>query len=364
MKLYIKVTSVLVVVLFILRICIEFKMYVSNHGEDTYQIEKSTRDNQIQRVFTYSVFDFKKTIDWQQYLINTIHKLEHLYKQVTDEYSIEYVNNSKKLSLKPSEKTIHTIINMKTKTISTGFDHSYCSGHFFLEYGTVITNGKCPKLPTFPKLFGIAEYYLMKFAIERNDLPSNPVFTIVKTQKEMKRLYFKLDTDNVPEKCHTRTWILYMVLTNVVKCINPSKTLNIMIPVPFKKENKISNNIGVLFVKFNETTNILNLQEQIDAFKTQAVATNYYMKLNMNKKIGKDVRNNVDMIFSSGYIENPEITNIKSITSYNGVPDYGLYCLTGGMGKNVHVTLTVSTLDINFDKLATLYNNSEILSFC
>ena len=363
MKLYLKLFIILIVILVLYRMCVNLKIYVSNHGEDTYQIEKSTRDNQIQRVFTYTIYNFKKNLEWQQYLINTVHKLEQLYKTVTNDYGFEYINSSKNLSLEPSKKVIFTTINMKTKTIRTSFDHSYCSGHFFLKYGTVISKGFCPTLPTFPSMFGIAEYYLMKFFIERNDIPLNKVFNIVKTREEMKRLYFTLDVKNVPLKCHTRTWILYTVLSNVIKCIDPVKSLNVMIPVPFKEEKKISNNIGVLFIKFDEKTNLLTLQNQIDACKRQAIATNYYLKLNMNKKIGKDVRNNVDMIFSSGYIKNPQITNMKSITTYNGVPDYGLYCLTGTMGDTVHITLTVSTNDINFDKLHTLYSNSEVLSF-
>lgn len=363
MKLYVKLFIILIIIFVIFRLFVNFKIYVSNHGEDTYQIEKSTRDGQIQRVFTHTIYNFKKSIEWQRYLINTIHKLENLYKTVTNDYGFEYINNKKNLSLKPSQKVIFTTINMKSKTITTSFDHSYCSGHFFLKYGTVISDGSCPNLPLFPKMFGIAEYYLLKFAIERNDIPINKVFNIVKNREEMKRLYFTLDIKNVPPKCHTRTWILYEVLSKVIKCIEPIKTINVMIPVPFKQEKKISNNIGVLFIKFDDKTNILTLQNQIDSCKTQAIATNYYLKLNMNKKIGKDVRNNVDMIFSSGYIKNPKITNMKSITTYNGVPDYGLYCLTGTMGNTVHVTLTVSTNDINFTKLKEMYSNSEIVSF-
>ena len=83
----------------------------------------------------------------------------------------------------------------------------------------------------------------------------------------------------------------------------------------------------------------------------------------MNKKIGKDVRNNVDMIFSSGYIKNSKVLPIKSITTYNGVPDYGLYCLTGAIGDTIHITLTVSTNDINFESLKDMYSNSEVVSF-
>ena len=363
MKLYIKLFLVLIIIFVLFRLGVNLKIHVSNHGEDTYQIEKSTRDGQIQRVFTYTIYNFKKTIEWQQYLINTIHKLEKLYKSITNDYGFEYISNSKKLSLRPSEKIIFTTINMKTKTITTSFDHSYCSGHFFLKYGSVISDGICPTLPKFPKLFGIAEYYLLKFAIERNDIPVNKVFNIVKTKPEMKRLYFTLDTNNVPPKCKTRTWILYEVLSNVIKCIDPVKTINVMIPVPFKQEKKISNNIGVLFIKFNDKTNILTLQNQIDSASTQAIATNYYLKLNMNKKLGKDVRNNVDMIFSSGYIQDSKVLPLKSITTYNGVPDYGLYCLTGTMGNTIHITLTISTNDINFDKLKYMYPNPEVLYF-
>tara|TARA_Y100001980_G_C14552490_1_gene336766 strand:+ start:574 stop:1650 length:1077 start_codon:yes stop_codon:yes gene_type:complete len=354
---------VIIIIFVVFRLGVNFKIHVTNHGEDTYQIEKSTRDNQIQRVFTYTIYNFKKSIEWQQYLINTVHKLEKLYKTITNNYGFEYINSSKKLSLKPSEKVIFTTINMKKKSISTSFDHSYCSGHFFLKYGTVISNGTCPNLPTFPRLFGIAEYYLIKFAIERNDIPLNKVFNIVKNKEEMKRLYFTLDTKKVTPKCHTRTWILYEVLSKVIKCIHPIKSINVMIPVPFKQEKKISNNIGVLFIKFDDKTNILTLQNQIDSCKTQAIATNYYLKLNMNKKIGKDVRNNVDMIFSSGYIKNNKVTPMKSITTYNGVPDYGLYCLTGTMGNTVHITLTISTNDINFNTLKDMYPNSEVVLF-
>ena len=363
MKLYLKSIIIIIVILLVFRACVELKIYVSNHGEDTYQIEKSTRDNEIQRVFTYTIFKFKKNIEWQQYLIKIVHRLEKLYNTVTNNYLIDYISSNKNVSLNPSDKTIYTIINMKNKTISTCFDHSYCSGHFFLEYGSVISDGKCPELPIFPKYFGIAEYYVAKFAVERNDLPQSKVFSIVKNKNEIKRLYFTLNAENVPIKCHTRTWILYTVLKNVINTISTPKSINVMIPVPFKKEKKISNNIGVLFIKFDDKTNLINLQNQIDLNKTQAIATNYYLKLNMNKKIGKDVRNNVDMIFSSGYIKDANVTNVKSITTYNGIPDYGLYCLTGTIGNKIHVTLTVSTNDINFSELTNSFHNSDVIDF-
>ena len=140
------------------------------------------------------------------------------------------------------------------------------------------------------------------------------------------------------------------------------RELNVMIPVPFRKEKKISNNIGVIFVKY-EDSNIIKLQNSINTAKYQAISSNYYLKLNMNKKIGKKVRNNVDIIFSSGYVKNPLNKNIKSITTYNGVPDYGIYCLTAGMGDLIHISLTISTNDIDFNKLKKLCNNSEVLEF-
>lgn len=361
MKIYLKSIAVIIAILLIFRLCVEFKIFVSNHGEDTYQIEKSTRDNEIQRVFNYMIFDFKNNLEWQQYLIKTIYKLENLFKTVTSNYAIDYINNNDNLSLKTSDKTIYTVVNMKKKTITTCFDHSYCSGYFFLEYGAVVSHGTCPQMPIFPKMFGIAEYYLAKFAIERNDLPQNKVFSIVKNKNEIKRLYFTLNTENVPVKCHTRTWILYNVLKGVMNSLSSPKCINVMIPVPFKKEKKISNNIGVLFIKFTDKTNLLNLQNQIDLNKTQAIATNYYLKLNLNKKIGKDVRNNVDMIFSSGYIKDPKVSNYKSITTYNGVPDYGLYCLTGAVGNKIHITLTISTDDISFELLSKQYHGCDAI---
>ena len=362
MKIYFKILFVIVIYFLLSRVCIELKLYISNHGEDTYQIEKSTRDNTIQRVMSYTIFDFKKKIKWQEYLINTVHKLQNLYESVTKNYSFHYYKSNEMLSLKPSEETILTKINMKTKTITTIFDHSYCSGNFFLEYGAIISNGEVPKLPIFPSYFGIAEYYLMKFAIDRPDLPNNKVFSIVKNTGEMKRLYFTLNIKNKPNEQHTRTWVLYNVLNNIYHSMITKRELNIMIPVPFRKETKISNNIGVLFIKY-EDCNIIKLQNNINTSKYQAISTNYYLKLNMNKKIGKNVRNNVDIIFSSGYVKNPLNKNVKSITTYNGVPDYGIYCLTGCMGDLIQITLTVSTNDIDFDKLKKLCNNSEVLEF-
>ena len=100
----------------------------------------------------------------------------------------------------------------------------------------------------------------------------------------------------------------------------------------------------------------LSLEEQL-------YLQNYYLKLNIDKKIGKQVRNNVDMIFSSGYIKGPKFTNVKSVTSYNGIPDYGLYCLTGTMGNTVHITLTISTKDIDISKLHELCPGSELMDF-
>ena len=82
------------------------------------------------------------------------------------------------------------------------------------------------------------------------------------------------------------------------------KDYNIVLPIPFKKLKNVWNNIGVIFIKWPKNGISMNsLETQINENKYHAIATNLFLRGSTSSSLGIDTRKNVDLVFTSGYVQ-------------------------------------------------------------
>ena len=97
------------------------------------------------------------------------------------------------------------------------------------------------------------------------------------------------------------------------------------------------------------------LEKLITKQKYHAIGTNLFLR--GVSSYGTNGRKNVDLVFTSGYIQNPNVIPKYHHATFNGVADYGIYCLTATMGNVTSISFTLSTNQIDFEKLTKIIDN-------
>ena len=344
------ILSVIVVIVHLPRIIILLRMR-SSHGEDTYHEGKT---GEGERIMTWVKFDFDLPV-WSEYVTTTKQKLLKFYREklplllenVTDDRLIEeiYDPDVNPFSSAAKEEILHTEIFHSKQVIKTNFNHRWCSGGFFLSYATTLTCGDEPVLPEFPITPFLPEYSLLKTLLKGEYIPASPCLsTTDSTINDVSRITYQIHgAKKLKGNVSTRSYILWSIMS-LLSAVYP-KLYNIMIPLPFRDVTGVSNNIGVIFIKWPESgMSMEELDKLISRKKMSAVGTNLYLRgIDSTGELGKNTRNNVDIVFTSGYVRNPKITPVASHVTFNGIADYGIYVFSITINDQTDVALTFST---------------------
>lgn len=372
---YIWYFSIISFFIHIPRILIEIKSrYCSfkyfSHGEDSYQKSRNLLDNKDKRIISWNYFDMPIE-KWEEYLDSTIPQLINLCKtnfynilgNIRDDQIVSFKNNSDVISYNICGDVIAILIDKKNQIIKTCFNHEWCSGQFFIQYGTIILNGDNIKIMSYPKTPFVVEYNFIKMLLNKPHKPISTCFNTNISNNDIKRIYFQINisdyVSNIPYKINKRSIILWNILT-ILNTVH-KKDYNILIPIPFYNMNNIWNNIGAIFIKWPKSgLTVMELEKTIMDNAYNAIASNIFLRGNVSSLVGKNIRSNVDIVFSSTYIKNPKIITKSNIVTFSDVADYGIYCLTTTVKDKTDITLTFSTNNFNFERLLIHLKNINI----
>jgi hypothetical protein len=133
-------------------------------------------------------------------------------------------------------------------------------------------------------------------------------------------------------KISTRSLVIYNVLCNVYKMSGLQRKMICYLPIAFINTKTINNNIGIIWIEFDDSMSIEDLEKQIQKNKYQALATNFFLRYQLDsffrkKEIGSNVRKNVDVVLTSTYYNAEYESNLH--WSYDNVAEYPFYvCLS------------------------------------
>jgi predicted HAD superfamily phosphohydrolase len=139
--------------------------------------------------------------------------------------------------------------------------------------------------------------------------------------------------------------------------LNLERPIVAYITVGFLNVANIKNNVGIIWVSLDETTTLEEFHDIFNKSKYHAPATNFVLvnKLDklFNRNMGDDVRKNVDVVLTSGYLNSN--SDIKFLCSYEHISLYPLYvtcmsCVSDGkLFVNETITSNTGSLKIQQD---------------
>jgi hypothetical protein len=345
--------------------------YKSNYsGEDEYQNSRS-KEGIKPYVFCTTYFDNENKYENIKYKLDCIIKKsiienykynDNMKKYIIGRYKIEN-ETGEQLTMNNEQlwENMYTnelpelkmILNDDKKRISIAVDHRYFGGLYFLKLFGDIINCKPIKVYKESYIPFVSEFTILKmlyFWITKK--PNEPL----KMKNDINRLVFSYNYNNDinEQKVRRQTIIFYNILKSVFNGIkrNDKDFLRVMITVGYESTRKTYNNVGALFIDFYRDTTPEKLEIMLFNNKYQAHATNLLQKYINN---GKYVRNDIDIVLTSGLLyseSNENMSYINSIyTTYLSIAHYPIYIVSFTIGETAYVTITNMSSDVNIEEI-------------
>ena len=123
-----------------------------------------------------------------------------------------------------------------------------------------------------------------------------------------------------------------------------------ILPIAFYNTKTINNNIGILWLTFNETDTVESIKRKMEKNAYQIFGTNFLLSngLLSTKSSSKNTRKNADAIITILFTD--ETNNIQISWTYPSVADYPVYvAVHSRLSENiVHLTQTYTVNTPNF----------------
>jgi hypothetical protein len=155
-------------------------------------------------------------------------------------------------------------------------------------------------------------------------------------------------------KNNVKATLIYNIMLRLYYCLD-MKTLErdlvCILPIAFYNTKTINNNIGILWLTFNEADTVDSIKRKMEKNVYQIFGTNFLLSngLLSTKSSSKSTRNNVDAVITILFSEDPN--NIQVSWTYPSVADYPVYVAVHSRlsGNTVHLTQTYTVNTPNFE---------------
>jgi hypothetical protein len=319
-------------------------------GEDEYQLTKKLKTKNSY-IYSYCIYN-DTDIDGIKIIIE---KLFLIFDKYVDFYKLNFTAkvffekdiNIEKL-LNSTNDDIHNdifVIYYDKNIICLKLDHAYLGTSFFHECGNVMYNGKKNYLEL-PKGFPYLDISILKFMkyFFYKKLLQYDDYKPIEKSNNLKRFFYSFDNSIdyyqiKPRKINKSIIIIHKVLSDILKKTNRPR-IKTYLTYGFKHTHKLFNNVGIIFLDFDNKMSIYDLDNYISNNKFQVLSTNYFMQIFNN---GTNVRNSVDVVFSMGYILTDD-NNINDIGfTFGSIPDYPIYVCSISLNNKTYISITTNT---------------------
>ena len=173
-----------------------------------------------------------------------------------------------------------------------------------------------------------------------------------------------LHNESFERKTNVKATILYNIMQRLYNCLNIKsleRDLVCILPIAFYNTKNINNNIGILWLTFNESDTVESIKRQMEKNAYQIFGSNFLLSSGLlsTKSSSKNTRNNADAIITILFTEDPN--NIKFSWTYPSIADYPVYvAVHSRLSENtVHLmqTYTVNTPNFNPGELQQVEDN-------
>ena len=330
--------------------------------EDQYQIDINKK-NKTKKSLIYVLVKYSDQLYFDNIIKNLNEKLISYvknYNSIQDYKKIwftkdNYVYYDKKLFMEEEEYHYKFFIDKENLKIYAYINHELIGGSYLLTLFYSFLN--TPQKPTeilFPKSSIFNLIYSLKLILNYKNNPriEKDFLPLVNTKEEIKR-YKNKYTLNKYNEFHSKTIILYNIMKILHSCLNLKRPLICYLPIAFQNFKNVKNNIGLMWLSFDEKDTLETVEKQIYNSRYQILATNSMLLYKSNSKnISSDVRKSVDVVIS--FMLGTENSNIDVSWTFENISDYPIYVsITSIMKENyidISQTLTCSTSKFDISK--------------
>jgi hypothetical protein len=154
-------------------------------------------------------------------------------------------------------------------------------------------------------------------------------------------------------KNNVKASIIYNIMLRLYYCLgikSQGRDLVCYLPIAFYNTKKINNNIGILWLTFNEADTVESIKRKMEKNAYQIFGSNFLLSngLLSTKSSSKNTRKNADAIITILFTE--ETNNIQISWTYPSVADYPVYvAVHSRLAENtVHLMQTYTVNTPNF----------------
>jgi hypothetical protein len=192
----------------------------------------------------------------------------------------------------------------------------------------------------------------IKLFLLRNKIPriQNPL-PLFENRMNIRRYMIK---ESFERKINVKANIIYYIMQRLYYCLNIKKLgrdLVCILPIAFYNTKNINNNIGIMWLTFNESDTVDSIKHKMEKNAYQIFGTNFLLsnRLLSTKSSSKSTRNNVDAVITILFSEDPN--NIQVSWTYPSIADYPVYVAVHSRlsGNTVHLTQTYTVNTTNFE---------------
>jgi hypothetical protein len=192
----------------------------------------------------------------------------------------------------------------------------------------------------------------IKLILLRNKLPKiqNPL-SLFENSMNIQRYIAK---ESFERKNNVKATIIYHIMQRLYYCLDMKsqrRDLVCILPIAFYNTKTINNNIGIMWLTFNEADTVESIKRKIEKNSYQIFGTNFLLSngLLSTKSSSKNTRKNADAIITILFTD--ETNNIQVSWTYPSVADYPVYVAVHSRlaGNTVHLTQTYTVNTSNFE---------------
>ena len=350
---------------YIIIVCLIFSFtyyYVYKNNltlEDQYQIDINKKNN-TKASLIYVTLQYEDEI----YFENILKNLKDKLNMYNCRYNLDQINNrilfdethyiyyDKKLFINEEYYHYKFFIDKEKLKIYAYINHELIGGSYLLLlfYSFINTPQKSSDI-LFPKSSIFNLIYSLKLFYKYNNIPTikNNFLPIIKDKNEIRRYKNKYNMCK-NQKFSIKTIILYNIMKTLYNSLDLDRPLICYLPIAFQNYTDVKNNIGLMWLSFDNSDTVESIDRKIYESKYQILATNSLLiyKKN-NKNISSSVRKNVDVVIS--FMIGTDNSNFEVSWTFENISEYPLYVsITSIMKENfIDITQTVTCCTSSFD---------------
>ena len=192
----------------------------------------------------------------------------------------------------------------------------------------------------------------IKLILLRNKIPKiqNPL-PLFENSMNIRRYIARESFDR---KKNVKATMIYHIMQRLYYCLgikSQRRDLVCILPIAFYNTKTINNNIGILWLTFNEADTVESIKRKMEKNAYQIFGTNFLLSngLLSTKSSSKNTRKNADAIITILFTD--EINNIQISWTYPSVADYPVYvAVHSRLAENkVHLMQTYTVNTPNFE---------------